>query len=107
VAARHGRNDILSVLIKRGANVNVRIIRQETALITASKNGLVECVRQLLAVDGIEVDAFNLKHYTALIYADAIVFIRFLFSLHEITSTVLPSWSISPMKCLSHRSRVL
>ncbi len=70
-AANEGNADIVSELIKHGANVHARTSRQETVLMGACNKGDVECVRQLLAVDGIDVNAVDEDGKTALMLAAA------------------------------------
>jgi ankyrin repeat protein len=70
-ASTHGHANIVLLLIAQKANVNLKCNAPfgSTALIIACDNNRIDCVRLLLAVDGIEVNATDNKKNTALMQA--------------------------------------
>lgn len=69
-AANSGHADTLSLLLQRPSlDVNARLNHKCTPLMVASFMGKLECARQLLAVDGINLDARDDNGDTALAYA--------------------------------------
>ena len=68
-AACMGHADILRVLIRHGADINVRVgVPQKTVLMDAVLLGQQECARLLLEA-GADVNAMDLNAQTALMYA--------------------------------------
>jgi ankyrin repeat protein len=65
-AAKRGHGDIISLLLQKNADVDVQSNRHSTALMTALEEDKLECVRLLLAVDGIDVNAMDDDGATAL-----------------------------------------
>ncbi len=71
LAANDGHVHIVSLLIAHKADVNLKSNppHENTALILACGKGHGECVRLLLAVDGIDENAANIDRSTALMIA--------------------------------------
>ena len=70
-ASENGHAQVAKLLLDKGANVNVRDIGGETALICASRHGHVEIVRMLLD-KGADVNVKALFGYTPLSVAGAL-----------------------------------
>lgn len=68
-AAHNGHIAVLSLLLKHNADVNVRTNHGCTALMLAAGEGHIECVRRLLAVANIDVNAMDRNGWTPLTYA--------------------------------------
>jgi hypothetical protein len=56
IATREGHIDIVTELVRAGANINMREMDRRTPLFLATENGFVEMVRALLAVPTINVN---------------------------------------------------
>ena len=69
IAASSNKNDVMRVLIDRGADVNATDKYGWTSLMLAARKGHREIVQALLNRSGINIDAKNLKGLTALIFA--------------------------------------
>ncbi|XP_029106514.1 kinase D-interacting substrate of 220 kDa B isoform X1 [Scleropages formosus] len=68
LAAEQGSLEIVQVLIRRGANVNLDDVDCWTALISASKEGHVEVVKELLE-NGAYIEHRDMGGWTALMWA--------------------------------------
>ncbi|KAL5088552.1 hypothetical protein Trisim1_006509 [Trichoderma cf. simile WF8] len=68
-ALNKGNKDVIQLLINRGAQVDARYEDGKTMLIRASAGGDTEIVRQLLAIDKINLDARDREGRTALQWA--------------------------------------
>src|SRR5689334_9365045 len=67
-AARLGKNDVIQALLSRGANVDVRSLIGETALMQAAEKGHVEVVETLLGRHA-DVNAQDKLGWTAVMRA--------------------------------------
>jgi ankyrin repeat protein len=66
-AAKGGYTDVLSMWLQQpNVDVNAQTHHKTTPLLVASEHGELECVQQLLAVDGINLDAMDDDGDTAL-----------------------------------------
>ena len=65
---KNGHCDILKILLRLGASVNIYNLSGETTLICAVKNGHIE-IAKLLIKNGVNIDAQDNNGCTALIYA--------------------------------------
>lgn len=69
IAAHSNKNDVMKVLIDRGADVNATDKYGWTSLMLAARQGHLKIVQALLNRSGINIDAKNIKGLTALIFA--------------------------------------
>lgn len=67
--AEQGHDRIVDTLLRAGANPNARVAGEQTALITASKNGHSDCVRTLLADKRTDPNMRGERGQTALSFA--------------------------------------
>jgi ankyrin repeat protein len=69
LAAVKGQAAIVALFIEHAADVNARNHAQWTALMIASSRGSIDCVRLLVSVNNIEIDAIDNNGITAVVCA--------------------------------------